>query len=235
MRRAWRLRPGECFAPFLVTLFFSHTPTIQEPFASASAETPIDVRPLLVADTFDLPALLPQDSHLLIQPEPIEAFLTNLEGTIPDWTVVYGQGHHDPQFDERLFQLNRSRDERRRDKAALGWRVTFVWTGQLSQFDPDRCGFPVAVGPDFIQTRWGMVRFKPADLPNKTAGVDPSLQERLISRIENGETIAIKVAMTGHLIPEESVIYDFSHEEEGQGLIMPVVQVEQVDYILVEP
>lgn len=235
MRLAWRLRPSERFAPFLVALFFSHTPAIQGPFASASPETPIDVRSLVSADTPDLPALLPQDSHLLIQPEPIEAFLAELEGTIPDWTVVYGRGHHDPEFDERLFQLNRSRDERRHDKAALGWRVTFVWTGQLSQFDPDRYGFPVAVGPEFIQTRWGIVRFKAADLPNMTAGVDPSLQERLISRIENGEAIAIKVAMTGHLIPEESVIYDFSHEEEGQGLIMPVVQVEQVDYILVEP
>ena len=41
--------------------------------------------------------------------------------------------------------------------------------------------------------------------------------------------------MTGHLITEESVIYDFSHEEEGQGLIMPVVEVEQVDYLLAAP
>jgi hypothetical protein len=234
MRLAWRLQRGECFAFFFVALFFWH-PAIQESFASASAETPIHVRALVIADASDLPTLLPQDSHLLIQPEPIEALLVDLEGTIPDWTFVYGQGHHDPGFDERLFQLNRSRDEQRHDKAALGWRVTFIWTGQLSQFDPDRCGFPVAVGPEFIQTRWGMVRFKPADLPNMTAGADPSLQERLISRIENGEAIAVKVAMTGHLIPEESVIYDFSHEEEGQALIMPVVQVEQVDYILVEP
>jgi hypothetical protein len=39
--------------------------------------------------------------------------------------------------------------------------------------------------------------------------------------------------MTGHLIPEESVIYDFSHEEEGQGLIMPVVRVEHVQYFLI--
>src|SRR5574338_220183 len=235
MRLAWRLWRSERFALFLIALFVCYTPAMQDLFVSASPEPAIHGRPLVVAEEFALPTVLPQDSRLLIQSEPIESFLADLEETIPDWTVLYGRGHHDPEFDDRLFQLNRSRDERRRDKAALGWRVTFIWTGQLSQFDPGRHGFPVAVGPEFVRTRWGMVRFKPADLPNLTAGAAASLQERLIGRINNGETITIRVAMTGHLIAEESVIYDFSHEEEGQGLIMPVVQVEQVDYVLVEP
>jgi hypothetical protein len=52
--------------------------------------------------------------------------------------------------------------------------------------------------------------------------------------MKDGKPIDIKVAMTGHLIPEESVIYDFSHEQEGQGLIMPVVRIERMDYLLVE-
>jgi hypothetical protein len=41
--------------------------------------------------------------------------------------------------------------------------------------------------------------------------------------------------MTGRLIPEESIVYDFSHEEEGLGLIMPFVRVEQVDCVMFRP
>jgi len=38
--------------------------------------------------------------------------------------------------------------------------------------------------------------------------------------------------MTGRLIPDESVVYDFSHDQEGLGVIMPVVKVERLDYLL---
>ena len=38
------------------------------------------------------------------------------------------------------------------------------------------------------------------------------------------------------LLPWKSAdIYDFSHEAEGVGLIMPVVKVEQVEVVLVKP
>ncbi len=236
MRRVWRRRCVKRLALSLSAFLLLLALPAQAPESVASSDTPAGVRPLLVADKHDLPALLPKDSRLLIEAEAIEAFLVNLEETVPDWTAVYGKGHHEPQFDERLFQLNRDRDERRRGKVALGWRVTFIWPGELSQFDPGRHGFPVAVGPDFIQTRWGTVRFKPAEVPsNLTAGAAGALRERLIGRIEKGEVIPIKVAMTGHLIAEESMIYDFSHEEEGQGLIMPVVEVEEVVYLLAAP
>ncbi|MGD9728746.1 MAG: hypothetical protein AB7G68_06395 [Nitrospiraceae bacterium] len=235
MGLACRLWRGKRIALFLIALFAWYTSALDGVAAFASPEPAVDVRPLVVADESTFATLLPQDSRLLIRSGPIERFLAELEETIPDWTVLYGRGHHDPELDDRLFQFNRSRDERRRDKAALGWRVTFLWMGRLSQLDPERGGFPVAVGPELVRTGWGMVRFKPADLPNLTAGATASLQERLIRRIENGEAISVSVAMTGHLIAEESVIYDFSHEEEGQGLIMPVVQIERVDYVLVAP
>ncbi|MEX5219729.1 MAG: hypothetical protein NW701_18015 [Nitrospira sp.] len=235
MGLACRLWRGKRISLFLIALFAWYTSALDGVAAFASPEPAVDVRPLVVADESTFATLLPQDSRLLIRSGPIESFLAELEETIPDWTVLYGRGHHDPELDDRLFQFNRSRDERRRDKAALGWRVTFLWMGRLSQLDPERGGFPVAVGPELVRTGWGMVRFKPADLPNLTAGAAASLQERLIRRIENGEAISISVAMTGHLIAEESVIYDFSHEEEGQGLIMPVVQIERVDYVLVAP
>lgn len=235
MGLACRLWRGKRIALFLIALFAWYTSALDGVAAFASPEPAVDVRPLVVADESTFATLLPQDSRLLIRSGPIESFLAELEETIPDWTVLYGRGHHDPELDDRLFQFNRSRDERRRDKAALGWRVTFLWMGRLSQLDPERGGFPVAVGPELVRTGWGMVRFKPADLPNLAAGAAASLQERLIRRIENGEAISVSVAMTGHLIAEESVIYDFSHEEEGQGLIMPVVQIERVDYVLVAP
>jgi hypothetical protein len=38
--------------------------------------------------------------------------------------------------------------------------------------------------------------------------------------------------MTGKLIPEESLIYDFSHDQAGLGMIMPVVRVERIDYVM---
>jgi hypothetical protein len=41
------------------------------------------------------------------------------------------------------------------------------------------------------------------------------------------------VAMTGRLVPEESIIYDFAHEEPRLGIVMPVVRVERLDYVLV--
>lgn len=39
--------------------------------------------------------------------------------------------------------------------------------------------------------------------------------------------------MTGRLVPEESLIYDFAHEEPGRGMVMPVVRLERVDYLLI--
>jgi hypothetical protein len=36
----------------------------------------------------------------------------------------------------------------------------------------------------------------------------------------------------GRLVPEESIVYDFSHDEEGLGLIMPIVRIERIEYLL---
>jgi hypothetical protein len=177
---------------------------------------------------------MPADSHLLTT--PVEGFLSALEGTVPEWSMVYGRGHHDPGLDDRLFELNRARDAQRRGKPPLKWRVTFLWSGSLSPYDRVRGGFPVAVGPDFIRTTWGVVRFKPEELPsNLTATAAAPLRNRVMDWMKTGQSIDIRVALTGRLTPEESLVYDFSHEEEGQGLIMPVVRVEQVDYLLIEP
>jgi len=50
--------------------------------------------------------------------------------------------------------------------------------------------------------------------------------------LARGEPVGIIVAMTGRLIPEESLLYDFSHDQEGLGVIMPVVKLERLDYLL---
>jgi hypothetical protein len=227
-------RRAEAFLSFALCLFCA-TAGFFPPVGTAAADEMPGVQALLVVHEGDLSKALPADSHLLLSPDAIEDFLVALDGAIPDWPAVYGTGHHDERLDDRLFQLNRDRDEQRKGKEALTKRLTFCWSGTLAPYEPARGGFPVAVGPDFTKTTWGLVRFKPEDLPaNLTATGAPPLRDRLVERMKNGTPIEVTVAMTGRLIPEESVIYDFSHEEEGQGLIMPVVRVEQVNYVLVE-
>jgi len=192
-----------------------------------------NVRPLLVVERNRLQSLLPSDTHLLVETAAIEQFLSALDGEPPDWPLVYGQGHHDPGHDDRLFALNRERDAKRVGKPALQWQVMFLWFGELSGYDPKTGGFSVALGPKFNPTGWGVVRFKAENLPpNLRAIPNPSLRESLRRRFETGQRIEIDIAMTGRLIPEESLVYDFSHEEEGRGLIMPVVRIERVDCLM---
>src|SRR4051812_15799366 len=59
-----------------------------------------------------------------------------------------------------------------------------------------------------------------------------SVQSELEQRFARGESVTITVAMTGRLIPDESIIYDFSHDQDGLGVIMPVVKVERLEYVL---
>ncbi len=191
------------------------------------------IRPLLNAGPGRIQNVLPPTTRLLNETASLEQFLDALEGTPPDWATVYGHGHHDPGHDDRLFNLNRERDAKREGKPALQWLVTFLWPGELSNYDPKTGSFRVAVGPKFNPTRWGVVRFKSENLPANLAAIpDPGLRGSLRRRVEKGERIEILVAMTGKLIPEESIVYDFSHDQEGLGLIMPVVRIERIDYLL---
>ena len=57
-------------------------------------------------------------------------------------------------------------------------------------------------------------------------------RDRLRRQVEAGQKVEIAITIIGRLIPEESMVYDFSHDEEGLGLIMPVVRVERVEYLL---
>ena len=184
----------------------------------------------------ELDSILPSGTAVLTRPASIEEFLTELDEEPPDWSAVYGHGHHDPGHDDRLFALNRERDAKREGKPALLKQVAFTWTGALSRYDPVIGGFPVALGPNFIKTTWGMVRFKPEEIPgNLSVATNTAQQVQLERLLEQGQPVEIDVVMTGRLIPEESIVYDFSHDEEGLGLIMPFVRVEQVDCVMFRP
>ena len=90
----------------------------------------------------------------------------------------------------------------------------------------------MALGPKFTATAWGDVRFKPVDLPAPLVALAGAETIRLKTRLGEGHSVEVDVLMIGRLIPEESLIYDFSHEEEGRGLIMPVVRIEGVEFVL---
>ena len=221
------------FTRLLACFFLSGLLLVPAPVRSEEAT---GLRPLRTIPLSKLDSLLPVGTHTLIERKAIEAFLVALEGTPPDWATVYGLGHHDPSHDERLFNLNRERDAARAGNVVLNWHVAFVWPGELSQFDPKTKSYGVAVGPEFSSTEWGMVRFKPEEFPsNLRVKPDKKLAGRISRSLARHEKVHVLVVMAGVLIPSESVIYDFSHEEEGVGLIMPVVRVEQVEVLFRGP
>lgn len=197
------------------------------------AEERAGIGPLQFSTLPQFSSALSSGIHFLDDAASIEAFLASLDREPPDWTSVYGQGHHDPGHDDRLFALNRERDASRAGSPALASKVAFRWSGELSRFDPEVQGFSVALGPVVTATRWGDVRFKPEDLPGELKAIPPAgILNRLRQQIEAGKSIELAVLLIGGLLPEESIIYDFSHDQEGRGLIMPVVLIEQMHYVI---
>ncbi len=212
------------FSLILVVLFVA-------PTTPASGEDSPGERLLLFPHRQDLQSNLPSGTHLLHDPIAIERFLDAVDGSPPKWVDLHGP--HGPHQDERLFALNRERDRLRAGHEALTKRITFLWQGALSTYHPDRGGFLVAIGPEVIPTKWGLVRFKAETLPSELVAVPPpSSRDSLRARVAQGESIIVIVAMTGRLVPEESILYDFAHEDPGQGMVMPVVRVERIDYFL---
>jgi hypothetical protein len=202
-------------------------------FTGASGEDIPASRLLLVAKTQDIQPFLPKGTHLLHDPVAIEKFFEALDGAPPDWAELHGK--HGDRHEERLFALNRQRDLARADRPALSQRITFLWEGVLSRYIPDQAGFLVAIGPEMILTRWGQVRFKPESFPTELLAVPlPDLKESLRARVARGENVKVLVAMTGRLVPNEALIYDFAHEDPSQGMIMPMVRVERIDYLIPE-
>jgi len=196
---------------------------------------PIGVQPLLDRGAQTLPSLIPASIRPLFLAPEIEQLLQELEGHPPDWTQLR---HADiTEQSERLFQLNRQRDEiRTKKKALLQQPVAFVWAGILRQYLPEYQGFSLALGPELTTTSWGTIRFKPIDLPDYLVTVpSPTVREQLLARQRQGEQIEIIVVFIGRLIPGESIIYAFSHEGHQEGMILPVVSVQRLLYVLKSP
>ncbi len=204
------------------------------PCSVLAGDTPPS-RLLLISKTQEeLQVFLPMGTRLLRDPLAIEEFLQELDGAPPDWPEIHGNYEHPD--DESLFVLNRERDRLRVGRSALSQRITFLWEGLLSSYVPDQCGFLVAVGPEMIDTKWGMVRFKPESLPAELIAVPvPRVRKFLQTKLARGENVRLVVAMTGHVVPDEALIYDFAHEDRSQGMIMPMVRVERIDYFFPIP
>lgn len=212
------------------SLFFSAVLLCVAP--AFAADEVQGIGPLQTLSLAQFSETLSKDIRFLNDPASIESFLTGLDGAPPDWPTIYGQGHHDPAHDDRLFTLNRERDAKRRGNPLLQTQIAFVWSGELSRFDSEAGGYAVALGPVFIATSWGMVRFKPEDVPGDLrVRLDSQQGHRVRQSMDRGEPVELAVIFIGQLIPEESIVYDFSHDQEGLGLIMPFVRVEQVQYL----
>lgn len=196
------------------------------------AEDSLGVKPLHAVPLSQVQHILPPRTELLVEADAIERFLRDLDGVPPDWVMLHGHGHDDPNHDERLFNLNRERDAKREGRSALNRVVAFAWSGVLSTYDPESGGFHVVLGPRFTKTRWGLVRFKYEDFFGNLIAIPPSIHsKRLQKEITQGRAPEIDVVMVGTLVPEESIVYDFSHDEDGRGVVMPVVRVQDILYL----
>ncbi len=190
------------------------------------------IQPLLELGGESIHRLIPEAIQPLIFPQEIEQFFQKLEGTPPDWMQLR---HIDmTEQSERLFQFNRQRDTARADKHAVLQRpVAFLWAGILRQYLTQYQGFSIALGPELTKTSWGIIRFKPVNLPDYLVAIPtPDLRTHLLRRQKAHEHIEIVVVCIGTLIADESLIYGFSHDGHHDGMILPVVSVQKLMYIL---
>ncbi len=190
------------------------------------------VQPLLELHGQSIHSFIPESTQSLVLAHEIEQFLQELESSPPNWTQLH---HSDmTQQSERLFQFNRQRDKARVAKnAILEKPIAFLWAGILRQYLPEYQGFSLALGPELTHTSWGIIRFKPINLPAYLVAT-PSLdlRKQLLTQQEQGELIEIVVVCIGTLVSDESLIYGFSHDGHQKGMILPVVSVQNILYIL---
>jgi hypothetical protein len=105
------------------------------------------IQPLIQLESQSLHQLIPRNVRPLLLPEEQEQFLQELEGHPPDWTTLQSPDHTEQS--ERLFKLNRARDETRLiHKNILQQPIAFLWSGFLQTYMPEYQGFSVALGPE---------------------------------------------------------------------------------------
>ncbi len=181
-----------------------------------------------------LPMIADPAVRPLLTPTDQEHFLNELDEQPPDWGQLSDRSGE--ELGSRLFAFNRQRDAAREGHPLLSQRVAFWWSGILGEYRNAHRGFTVVMGPEFTRTTWGLVRFKPEQLPNEMIAVpSAAVLRRIRDQRAGGEPVSIGILLTGTLIPWESIIYAFSHDGQDQGLIMPVVRIEAVRYFLHPP
>lgn len=193
------------------------------------------IQPLIQLESQSLHQLIPRKIRPLLLPKEQEEFLLELEGHPPDWHTLQSLDHTEQS--ERLFQLNRTRDEARLiHRNILQQPIAFLWSGLLRRYMPEYQGFLVALGPELTSTSWGIVRFKPVGLPDYLVAIpSPESAKQIRMQQQKGEQIAIGVLFFGTLVADESLIYSFSHDQKEDGMILPVVQIEDVRYFIPPP
>ena len=196
---------------------------------SPAKEIPSGIEKLHHLSTHEAFTLVPLEARALLTPTDQELFLKELEGEVPDWSRLKDQPNE--EMGERLFAFNRERDNDRENHVLLKQPITFLWSGLLRQYVREHEGFSIAIGPEFTETAWGIVRFKPVGLPQELIAIpSPALRADIQRQLAQGDHVEIKILFTGRLNPDESIIYAFSHDDPDLGMIIPVVQVEDVRY-----
>lgn len=200
-------------------------------FASSS-ETSIGIQPLQDLKGNSPHSIVPASIRPLITAPELEIYLRQLEGTPPPWDQL--SSHDMTEQSERLFQFNRNRDEIRENNLdILQQPIAFVWGGELRHFNEEHQGYTIALGPEIIHTEWGLVRFKPRDIPNNMmARIPAEMKSEVFHKANSPATKEIGVLFIGTLTESESVIYAFSHDGDHDGMILPVVNITELRYYL---
>ena len=200
--------------------------------AYSQSEITYGIQPLLELEDQSIQSFIPSSIQTLMMSEEIEHFLQQLEHSPPDWSQL--QHPNIREQSERLFRFNRRRDKTRsKANALIEQSVAFLWTGILRQYLPKYHGFSLALGPELTQSSWGIIRFKPINLPDYLVAIPtPAMREDLLYRQQQGEPLEITVVCIGTLIPDESLIYAFSHDDHNAGMILPVVSIQNLMYFL---
>ncbi len=195
-------------------------------------DAPEGIRSLQVLDK-PISTVIPSGVIFLNESSTAEQFLTKLEGHPPDWKHLFGK-NVDERYD-RLFDESEKRDALRVGNPNLTQPIAFLWDGFLTTVRKDKPGFGVSIGPRQIQTSWGILRFKLANEPREmTAIPSPDLLEDIKKKRSQQKEVAIMILYRGTLIPEESLMYDFSTKKEGEGMVLPIVELTQVDYFFLK-
>lgn len=170
--------------------------------------------------------------HPLLTAQELEGYLSQLEGTIPPWHQLSSQDIN--KQSERLLQFNRQRDEQREQKHSIAHQpIAFVWAGELREYNEEYQGFQIALGPEIMPTAWGLVRFKPRDIPNfMIATVSPEQKASILNNSQAPASKDIGILFMGTLVEGESIMYAFSHDGDHEGMILPVVNITAIQYFI---